>query len=245
MLGNLIKILLVFNKKYIFRLIFINIFFIINALVQLLYIASIYPLIGLIINQQSYNFEKSYYFNYFISHFNLEPTKIYLLFFVLISLVANLCTIISNYINYNFTYSLLTNLRIFFFYNYSKKNYLDIISKNLSFYSITIFQQLDRVVMNIIGSINNLCLQFFLIITLIIPLIIINFKIFLLIFFFFLLIFSIILFLFKNYYKSTGKIISSYMEIRNETLNKLIKNFQEIKIFNIFGYFTNKFSSSI
>lgn len=242
MFSNLIKVLLLLNKKYIFRLISINIFFIINALVQLLYIASVYPLISLMTNQQSYNLTKFDYLNYFTSHFNLEPTKVYLLIFLIISLVANLCIIISNYINYSFTYNLLTNLRTFFFYNYSKKNYLDITSKNLSFYSITIFQQLDRVVMNIIGSINNLCLQFFLITTLIIPLIIINLKIFLFIFLFFNLIFLIILFFFKNFYKQTGKNISSYLEIRNEILNKAIKNFQEIKIFNIFGYFINKFN---
>jgi ABC-type multidrug transport system fused ATPase/permease subunit len=74
-----------------------------------------------------------------------------------------------------------------------------------------------------------------------IPLIIINFRIFLLIFLFFTLIFGTILFLFKNFYKKSGKVVSNNIEIRSEVLNKLIKNFQEIKIFNIFNYFITKF----
>ena len=208
---NLIKILLIFKKKYILRLIFINFFFIINSFVQLLYIISIYPLLSLIVNHQSHDIKKFYYLENILNHIHLEPTKIYLLFFVLISLVANLFMIISNYISFNFTYNLLTNIRIFFFNNFSKKNYLDIISKNLSFYSTTIIQQLDRVVMNVIGSINNLCLQFFIIITLVIPLIIINLKIFLFVFLFLILFFGIILFFFKDFYKRTGIIISNYI----------------------------------
>jgi ABC-type transport system involved in cytochrome bd biosynthesis fused ATPase/permease subunit len=241
MFNNLIEILSVFKSKYIYRLIFINIFFIINAFMQLLYVVSIYPLITLILNQQDVSLNKINYLNYIINFFPLDPFKVYLLAFAVISLLANLSMIYSNYISFNFTYNLLTNLRIFFFYNYSKKNYLEIISKNLSFYSINIFQQLDRVVMNVIGSLNNLCLQIFLILGLMTPLIIINFEIFLLIFSFFSLIFGTVLLLFKNFYKKSGEVISRNMEIRSEVLNKLVKNFQEIKIFNIFNYFITKF----
>jgi ABC-type bacteriocin/lantibiotic exporter with double-glycine peptidase domain len=242
MFKNLIKILIVFKNKYIYRLIFINIFFILNAFLQLLYIASIYPLITLILNKQDVSLSKINYLTQIIASIPLEPFKIYLLAFVVISLLANLSMIYSNYLNFNFTYNLLTSLRSFFFCNYSKKDYLDIISKNLSFYTTNIFQQLDRVVMNVIGSINNLCLQIFLVIGLMIPLIIINFKIFLLVFIFFLLIFGTVLVLFKNFYKKSGKIISSNFETRTEVLNKLIKNFQEIKIFNIFNYLIKKFN---
>ena len=187
MFKNLIKILIVFKNKYIYRLIFINIFFILNAFLQLLYIASIYPLITLILNKQDVSLSKINYLTQIIASIPLEPFKIYLLAFVVISLLANLSMIYSNYLNFNFTYNLLTSLRSFFFCNYSKKDYLEIISKHLSFYTTNNFQQLDRVVMNVIGSINNLCLQIFLVIGLMIPLIIINFKIFLLVFIFFLL----------------------------------------------------------
>jgi ABC-type bacteriocin/lantibiotic exporter with double-glycine peptidase domain len=242
MFKNLIKILLVFKNKYIYGLIFINIFFILNAFLQLLYIASIYPIIALILNKQDGSLSKINYLTQIIASIPLEPFKIYLLAFVVISFLANLSMIYSNYLNFNFTYNLLTSLRSFFFCNYSKKDYLDIISKNLSFYTTNIFQQLDRVVMNVIGSINNLCLQIFLVIGLMIPLIIINFKIFLLIFIFLLLIFGTVLVLFKNFYKKSGKIISSNLETRSEVLNKLIKNFQEIKIFNIFSYLIEKFN---
>jgi ABC-type multidrug transport system fused ATPase/permease subunit len=241
MFNNLIEILSVFKNKYIYRLIFINIFFIINAFIQLVYVVSIYPLITLILNQQDLSLNKINYLNQILNFVPLDPFKFYLLAFAVISLLANLSMIYSNYISFNFTYNLLTNLRVFFFYNYSKKNYLEIISKNLSFYSTNIFQQLDRVVMNVIGSLNNLCLQIFLILGLMIPLIIINFKIFLLIFLFFTLIFGTVLLLFKNFYKKSGKVVSNNMEIRSEVLNKLIKNFQEIKIFNIFNYFITKF----
>jgi len=241
MLNNLIEILSVFKNKYIYRLIFINIFFIINAFIQLVYVVSIYPLITLILNQQDVSLNKINYLNHILNFFPSDPFKVYSLAFAVISLLANLSMIYSNYISFNFTYNLLTNLRVFFFYNYSKKSYLEMISKNLSFYSTNIFQQLDRVVMNVIGSLNNLCLQIFLILGLMIPLIIINFRIFLLIFLFFTLIFGTVLLLFKNFYKKNGKVISNNMEIRSEVLNKLIKNFQEIKIFNIFNYFITKF----
>lgn len=241
MFNNLIEILSVFKNKYIYRLIFINIFFIINAFIQLVYVVSIYPLITLILNQQDLSLNKINYLNDILNFVPLDPFKFYLLAFAVISLLANLSMIYSNYISFNFTYNLLTNLRVFFFYNYSKKNYLEIISKNLSFYSTNIFQQLDRVVMNVIGSLNNLCLQIFLILGLMIPLIIINFRIFLLIFLFFTLIFGTVLLLFKNFYKKSGKVVSNNIEIRSEVLNKLIKNFQEIKIFNIFNYFITKF----
>ena len=99
MFKNLIKILLVFKNKYIYGLIFINIFFIFNAFLQLLYIASIYPLITLILNKQDVSFSKINYLTQIIASIPLEPFKIYLLAFVVISLLANLSMIYSNYIN--------------------------------------------------------------------------------------------------------------------------------------------------
>jgi len=106
MLNNLIEILSVFKNKYIYRLIFINIFFIINAFIQLVYVVSIYPLITLILNQQDVSLNKINYLNHILNFFPSDPFKVYSLAFAVISLLANLSMIYSNYISFNFTYNL-------------------------------------------------------------------------------------------------------------------------------------------
>ena len=114
--------------------------------------------------------------------------------------------------------------------------------KNLSFYNTNLIQQLDRVIMNVLGSINNILQQIFLISFLLFPLLIINIQNTLLVIFFLIIIFGFVIILLKKYFKSSGINISFLNEKRSQIINEMIKNFKEIKIFDLMNKYEVSFS---
>ena len=77
-----------------------------------------------------------------------------------------------NFVNFSFNQNLLSNVRKKLFLNYANSNYLDISANNLSFYNTIIFQQVDRLVNNVFGSliliIQNLFSIFMILISIIV-----------------------------------------------------------------------------
>ena len=242
---KLIYILSKFDNKILLKFFLLNIFFLINSFIQLCYVVSIFPVVNSFVGGDSKYLENISLIKKFFeitNQYNIEHTSATILLFALISLVANFSLIVNNYISFTFTNNILSKSRNYFYGNYLKKNYLDLTSKNLSFYNTNLIQQLDRVIMNVLGSINNILQQIFLISFLLFPLLIINIQNTLLVIFFLIIIFGFVIILLKKYFKSSGINISFLNEKRSQIINEMIKNFKEIKIFDLMNKYEVSFS---
>jgi len=247
MLKKLIFICLRTDKAFLPKIILLNIIFIINSIIQLIYVSSIYPVVNALTGGPDLFKGNLSFIKDLLIYLNIntnDPIFLSILTFVIVSIVANLSLILTNYINYSFSNNLLTSFRIYLFSNYCDRSYLDIISNNLSFYNTNLLQQIDRVVMNTLGSINNISQQIFLMIFLLLPLIFFDPYSSLIIFLFLSIIFSITFLFLRNYFKISGRKTSTYILNRTNSINELIRSFREIKIFNLYEKVKKKFSTS-
>jgi ATP-binding cassette, subfamily B, bacterial PglK len=247
MLKKLVFICLRADKTFLPKIILLNILFIINSIIQLIYVSSIYPVVNALTGGPDLFEGNLSFIKDLLIYLNIntnDPIFLSILTFVIVSIVANLSLILTNYINYSFSNNLLTSFRIYLFSNYCDRSYLDIISNNLSFYNTNLLQQIDRVVMNTLGSINNISQQIFLMIFLLLPLIYFDPYSSLIIFLFLSIIFSITFLFLRNYFKISGRKTSTYILNRTNSINELIRSFREIKIFNLYEKVKKKFSTS-
>ena len=247
MLKKLFFICLRTDKTFLPKIILLNVLFIINSIIQLIYVSSIYPVVNALTGGPDLFKGNLSFIKDLLIYLNIntnDPIFLSILTFVIISIIANLSLILTNYVNYSFSNNLLTSFRIYLFSNYCDRSYLDIISNNLSFYNTNLLQQIDRVVMNTLGSINNISQQIFLMIFLLLPLIFFDPYSSLIIFLFLSIIFSITFLFLRNYFKTSGRKTSTYILNRTSSINELIRNFREIKIFNLSEKVKKKFSTS-
>lgn len=247
MLKKLFFICLRTDKTFLPKIILLNVLFIINSIIQLIYVSSIYPVVNALTGGPDLFKGNLSFIKDLLIYLNIntnDPIFLSILTFVIISIIANLSLILTNYVNYSFSNNLLTSFRIYLFSNYCDRSYLDIISNNLSFYNTNLLQQIDRVVMNTLGSINNISQQIFLMIFLLLPLIFFDPYSSLIIFLFLSIIFSIIFLFLRNYFKTSGRKTSTYILNRTSSINELIRSFREIKIFNLSEKVKKKFSTS-
>ena len=247
MLKKLVFICLRIDKTFLPKIILLNILFIINSIIQLIYVSSIYPVVNALTGGPDLFEGNLSFIKDLLIYLNIntnDPIFLSILTFVIVSIVANLSLILTNYINYSFSNNLLTSFRIYLFSNYCDRSYLDIISNNLSFYNTNLLQQIDRVVMNTLGSTNNISQQIFLMIFLLLPLIFFDPHSSLIIFLFLSIIFSITFLFLRNYFKTSGRKTSTYILNRTNSINELIRSFREIKIFNLYEKVKKKFSTS-
>jgi ATP-binding cassette subfamily C protein len=149
--------------------------------------------------------------------------------------------IILNFFNFSFNQVFLSQLRKKLFLIYSNSNYLFINSNNLSYYNTIIFQQVDRFVNNVLGSINLVLQNLF-------TILIILFSIFFIIkgnsFFIFAIVSTVFIgavFISKKYFSVKGSELNSILKGRLDILNKLILNFKEIKIYGIKNYLFSRY----
>ena len=160
MIKNFFLVLGSIDKKFNIKFIFLNLIYILNFFAQSIYILSIAPIVSYVVsedkNQVSKLMERILDYGYI---FFDNEIVIYFVFFIISSLFANTFLIVLNYINFSFNQNLLSKTRIKLFSKYSNSDYLFINSNNLSFYNTIIFQQVDRLVNNVFGSLN-LILQF-------------------------------------------------------------------------------------
>ena len=193
MIKKLFNLITKFDGKIYIKFFLLNVFFLINAILQLAYVYSVFPLLSSFsdktnnINEYLINFKT--YFNLT----SLTDFEFFVIFFLILSIIANISTMVMNYLNFSFTYNLIVSIRSSFFNRIQKSYYLKLISRNSSFYSTLLIENIERVAANVFGSLNNIIHQTFLIIFISVPLIITNTKIFLI-----LIIFSFFNFFFFN-----------------------------------------------
>ncbi len=115
MIKDILKLLNLVNKNIIKKFFLLNILFIINSFIQLIYIYSIFPLVSSITGHTSefllklYDLKNLFYLSFLT---NLEFS---ILTFIFFSITANLSVMLINYMNFNFTYSTTATVRSFFF----------------------------------------------------------------------------------------------------------------------------------
>jgi ATP-binding cassette, subfamily B, bacterial PglK len=239
---TIIKYLLFFTKtiddKILSKFLKLNMFFILNAVFQMLFILSFYYLVKSFNKDNSLFLDKNIIF--FFDYLSLEKknsTFIYL--FLFFGVCSNTISIISNYIKSKFSTEFLTKSRSYFYQNYLNFNYLNLYKENLDKYVNRIITQCDRSSVILLDSFNNIIQNFFLIICIIIPSLIINPKITIISISFLGFIFISISILFKKRIKFFGSNTSSYTAERINLINILFDNLNEIKI-NLTKDFFNK-----
>ena len=241
------------DKKFEIKFIFLNLIYILNSFVQSIYILSIAPIISYIVlenkNQTSQFMQKIVDFGY--KYFDNEIV-IYFVFFIISSLIANSFVIILNFINFSFNQNLLSKIRKKLFSKYLNSDYLYINSQNLSFYNTIIFQQVDRLVSNVFGSLNLIIqntfttLMILFSISFILKINILGISILIVVFLLLCVLFT------KKFFSQKGEELNKILKGRIDILNKLILNFKEVKIFSLkkylaqqYGIFENNFNKNI
>lgn len=232
------------DKNFIKHFISLNIIYVINSFVQLAYVLSVIPIISFVTATEMQISSKFSNQILKIGNFFFDNDfLIFSIFFIFISLFANGFMIIINFLNFSFTQNLQSNLRKKIFFTYMNSDYLFINSNNLSFYNIIIFQQVDRLVNNVVGSINLILQNSFTTLIIILTIFFIIKLEALIIFGIVVAIFSLFVFLFKKYFSKTGSKLNFLMKERQNILNKLILNFKEIQIFGIKNFIFSQYSS--
>ena len=241
------------DKKFEIKFIFLNLIYILNSFIQSIYILSIAPIISYIVlenkNQTSQFMQKIVDFGY--KYFDNEIV-IYFVFFIISSLIANSFVIILNFINFSFNQNLLSKIRKKLFSKYLNSDYLYINSQNLSFYNTIIFQQVDRLVSNVFGSLNLIIqntfttLMILFSISFILKINILGISILIVVFLLLCVLFT------KKFFSQKGEELNKILKGRINILNKLILNFKEVKIFSLkkylaqqYGIFENNFNKNI
>ena len=230
------------DKNFYLKMIFLNLMYFINSLVQLVYVLSVVPIISFITSTNSQTFSKFTDKILIFGRIFLDSEiLIFFLFFIFSSLIANIFIIILNFFNFSFNQFFLSKLRKKLFLIYSNSNYLFINSNNLSYYNTIIFQQVDRFVNNVLGSINLVLQNLF-------TILIILFSVFSIIkgnsFFIFAIVSTVFIgavFISKKYFSAKGSELNSILKGRLDILNKLILNFKEIKIYGIKNYLFSRY----
>lgn len=230
------------DKYFYLKILCLNFLYIINSFIQIIYVLSIAPIISFITSANSEIFSK--FIDKILTFGNLffdSKIIIFFIFFVFCSLVANIFVIILNFLNFSFNQSLLSNFRKKLFLTYANSDYLFISSNNLSFYNMIIFQQVDRLVNNVLGSVNLILQNLFVILVTSFTIFSIiksdSFIIFGALFF----VFVLAVFISKTYFAKKGNDLNTILKGRVDILNKLILNFKEINIYGIKNYLFSKF----
>lgn len=213
------------SKKFIF----LNIFFIFNSILQMVFILSFFFFLKTL--DTSEDIFKSEKVILLFDILKLEYNKIYFLYFFLIfGIFANISNILVNYFKTNFTTNFLTKTRTFFYEKYSELSLNNFSRKNSSEYLNKIITQSERVCTVFLDSINNILLNIFLAIFILAPAIYYNSKITIYALISVSFAFVTISKIFKNKIKLFGKNVSYFSQNRIDLVNILYKNFSEIKI---------------
>ena len=233
MIKDILTLLRIVDVNIIKRFVLLNLIFLFNSFVQLIYIYSIYPLVSSITGYSNSFLLNLYDYKNKLYLYSLSDIEFSVIVFIFFSALANLSIIFTNYVNFNFTCSTTNRVRSFFFHKISNKEYLKLISKDSSYYTTIVLSQVERFCSNTLGSLSNILNQAFLIMLISTQLLISNFYLSITFISFLIITFVLIMLLMKKLFIKYGKEISIYLESRNNFLLQLIKNFKEIKIFNI------------
>lgn len=240
---EIINILVLVDKSNIFKIILISLFFVINALFQLLFVLSFYLLVqsftepnALMQNNAVLALKK-----FFNIKYNNEFSDYFVIIFFVIVIFSNIIFILSNFLKFNFSFILLTKLRSKLYNFFLAQNFVNFVKKNNASYTNVILTDCERFAMQITGNCLNILMGFISLIFVLIPVSIINFKITLISF-----ISTSILFLLASLYlkprlKRLGFQIKEFSKNRFEILNDSFRNFNEIKLENLSKFFKKKY----
>lgn len=207
----------------------VNFFFILNALFQMIFILSFYYLVKSFDKNNDIFLDAN--INYIFNFFKLEKNNTFFIYlFLFFGICSNIINITSNYIKSQFSTEFLTKSRSFFYKNYLNLNYIDIYKENLDIYINKVITQCDRTSVLLLDSFNNIIQNFFLIIFIITPLLVINPQITIVSILILGFIFISISILFKKKIKFFGVKTSLYTSQRINLINILFDNLNEIKI---------------
>lgn len=231
------------NRKYAKYFIFINIFFIVNALFQMLFVLSFILLVTIFTNPEVIVSNKYFiYFNKKLDFFgNIQPEILISIFFIVVVMISNISTIISNYIKFTFSNIVMTKSRVMLFDLYLRQNFFKILNNNTAYYTNTILSLTERVSMQIIGCVNDIFLNLFLIIFILIPLLSNSFSISIITVVVLLITFISVHKIVRKKFSNYGKIINNLNIKRFEIINESIKNFNEIKLNSLSSFLKNIF----
>ena len=241
---NTKKILDLIDKSNQLKLALINVFFIINAIFQLLFVLSFYLLI------QSFSNPEKFLSNKLVINFsqfmNLESdlsllNNYFIIIFFTVVVLSNISLIISNSFKFHFSYNLLTKLRSKLYNYYLSQNFSKFIKKNSAEYINVILSDCERFAMQIVSNLMNIFLTIISLIFVLIPIIILNFKVTIISSFLIFILFFVVSKFLKPVLFKFGYQIKNYSKNRYEILNDSFRNFNEIKLENLTKLFNDRY----
>ena len=241
---NTKKILDLIDKSNQLKLALINVFFIINAIFQLLFVLSFYLLI------QSFSNPEKFLSNKLVINFsqlmNLEDnlsilSNYVIIIFFAVVVLSNISLIISNSFKFHFSYNLLTKLRSKLYNYYLSQNFSKFIKKNSAEYINVIMSDCERFAMQIINNLLTVSLTVISLIFILTPIFYINFTITIISFCLIFLLFFFTSTYLKPLFNRYGHQIKNFSKNRYEILNDSFRNFNEIKLENLTKLFNNRY----
>lgn len=240
---EIINILAIVDKSNIFKIILISLFFVINALFQLLFVLSFYLLVqsftepnALMQNNAVLALKK-----FFNIKYNNEFSDYFVIIFFVIVIFSNIIFILSNFLKFNFSFILLTKLRSKLYNFFLAQNFVNFVKKNNASYTNVILSDCERFAMQITGNCLNILMGLISLIFVLIPVSIINFKITLISFISISILFLLASLYLKPRLKILGFQIKEFSKNRFEILNDSFRNFNEIKLENLSKFFKKKY----
>ncbi len=240
---EIINILALVDKSNIFKIILISLFFVINALFQLLFVLSFYLLVqsftepnALMQNNAVLALKK-----FFNIKYNNEFSDYFVIIFFVIVIFSNIIFILSNFLKFNFSFILLTKLRSKLYNFFLAQNFVNFVKKNNASYTNLILSDCERFAMQITGNCLNILMGFISLIFVLIPVSIISFKITLISFISISILFLLASLYLKPRLKRLGFQIKEFSKNRFEILNDSFRNFNEIKLENLSKFFKKKY----
>ena len=156
---NLINFFNIIGNKYIFFLFFLVLVLFFNSLLEMLFIAILYPFVSLLISEGT-NIVGSddNKFLYLLNYFTESPNQIQNLLYLttLVFALKFLFNIITLFFSSKFAYSLLQNLSYKLFSSYLSRNYIDLSKENSSFLIRNLTLNLNTFVNGVSASISLL-----------------------------------------------------------------------------------------
>ena len=226
-------------KKYNFLLFIVPIFIFIGTFLELLNIGILIPLISFIFGESNPNdFERLGFLLSFFSKFS--DLNSLLLFFALIYFIKSIYIYLQNYFHYYLLASIRKDLTIDLYKNYLNLNYINFKNEN----SNVLLKNLTEIISQFTGTYLNalifIIVEMSLMITILIFLILINFKVVLIISALSVFVSLAYNFLFKKRIKKWGEYrVNAQGEIFS-IFKESFLNFIEIKIYNSENYFLEK-----
>ena len=156
---NIINFFKIVGNKYIFFLFFLVLALFFNSLLEMFFIAILYPFVSLLISEGNNIFDSGdntflYLLNYFTEGPNQIQNLLYLITFVFaFKFLSNVITL---FLQTKFAFSLLQNLSYKLFSSYLSRNYIDLSKENSSFLIRNLTLNLNTFVNGVSASINIL-----------------------------------------------------------------------------------------